>query len=204
VLKVFQQLRDSGLLAEDIVTMVNKRAEQLFANEQAVFAFNGSWGVNVYRGMNPELQYGVMMPPAILRNRPVVTWGGAGSSFMVNGRSARAQDSVAFLEWLTAEPQQQYLLETTHNIPANRLATAQLPPELAAFADDMDAVVHPRLFGAQEHSTVIETFDKGVQSILIGEETPLQVAQAVEQVKQREETHQASLPVAREASHATR
>ena len=200
VLHLFEQLRDSGVLAEGIVTMVNKRAEQLFANEQAVFAFNGSWGVNVYHNMNPDLDYGVMMLPKIKADRPMVTWGGAGSSFMVNAKSPKAEQATAFLKWLTAEPQQRYLLEATHNIPANKLAAASLPGPLAAFADDMDAVVHPRLFGVQEHSTVLERFDKGIQSILIGEETPRQVAQDVQQVKAREETHQTS----RAASHAIR
>ena len=192
VLGVFEQLRQSGLLAEGVVTMVNKRAEQLFANERAVFAFNGTWGVNVYRGMNPNLDYGLMMPPAIRKDRPMVTWGGAGSSFMVNAKSPQRDAAVAFLQWLTAQEQQRFLLETTHNIPANQLAATDLPPALAAFADDMRAVMHPRLFDVQERSTVIEAFDKGIQSILIGEATPLQVAQAVQAVKQREEARQAS------------
>ena len=193
VLHVFEQLRDSHLLAEDIVTMVNKRAEQLFANGQAVFAFNGTWGVNVYHSMNPHLDYGVMMPPPIRKDRPMVTWGGAGSSFMVNAKSPRAQDAVAFLQWLTADEQQRFLLETTQNIPANQTVAADLSGPLALFADDMNAVIHPRLFDIQERPTVIETFDKGIQSILIGEANPLQVAQAVQELKHREETRHASL-----------
>jgi|GEM_PF-125349 len=197
VLQLFEQLRDSGLLAEGIVTMGNKRAEQLFANEQAVFAFNGSWGVNVYRGMNPELDYGVTMPPPVNPERKMVIWGGAGSSFMVNARSARAKPAVAFLQWLTDVPQQQYLLEATNNIPANREAAANLPPALAAFADDMDSVVHPRLFSIQENSMVIEAFDKGIQSILIGEKVPADVAQEVQELKVRERTRQASLASAK-------
>ena len=60
VLSLFKQMRDSGILAKGIVTMVNKTAEQLFANEKAVFAFNGSWCVNVYKGMNPNLKYGIL------------------------------------------------------------------------------------------------------------------------------------------------
>jgi ABC-type glycerol-3-phosphate transport system substrate-binding protein len=197
ILRLFAQLRESGLLAEGIVTMVNKRAEQLFANEQAVFAFNGTWGVNVYRGMNPTLDYGVMMPPR-LRERPMVTWGGAGSSFFVNAKSGHSAQAIAFLKWLTAQPQQRYLMEVTNNIPANRLAAASLSGELAAFADDMDATVHPRLFGVQEDSTVIEAFDKGIQSILIGEATPEQVAKQVQEVKRREARRRAE----REAIHA--
>ncbi|MBI3996705.1 MAG: extracellular solute-binding protein [Candidatus Omnitrophica bacterium] len=192
VLTLFAQLRDSGLLAEGIVTMGNKRAEQLFANGQAVFAFNGTWGVNVYHSMNPDLEYGVMLLPKLV-NRPMVTWGGAGSSFFVNAKSPRASEAIAFLKWLTAEPQQQYLTDATQNIPSNRAAAAALPPALAAFADDMDATVHPRLFSVQEDSSVIEAFDKGIQSILIGELTPEQVAKQVEDVKKLQHQRRAQL-----------
>ena len=51
---LFAEARDSGLLADGIVSMGNKQAEQLFANEQAVFAFNGTWGVNVDEDLNPD------------------------------------------------------------------------------------------------------------------------------------------------------
>ncbi|MBI4341066.1 MAG: extracellular solute-binding protein [Candidatus Omnitrophica bacterium] len=191
VLRLFAELRDSRLPAEGIVTMVNKRAEQLFANEQAVFAFNGTWAVNVYRSMNPALEYGVMMLPKV-KDRPMVTWGGAGSSFFINAKSPKAPQAVAFLKWLTSQPQQEYLLQATQNIPANRAAAEALPPPLAAFAEAIDAAVHPRLFAVQEQSAVIEAFDKGIQSILIGEATPEQVAEAVQSVKQRELSRLAS------------
>ena len=199
VLTLFAQLRDSGMLAEGIVTMVNKQAEQFFANERAVFAFNGTWGVNVYQHMNPDLEYGIVMLPRV-KERPMVTWGGAGSSFFVNPASPRHPQALAFLQWLTAEPQQRFLMEQTHNIPANRLAAAGLPPALAAFADDMDVTIHPRLLGAQEDSAVMEAFNKGIQSILIGEATPEQVAQQVDAVKRRETTRRAQL----NAAHASR
>jgi len=191
VFRLFAELRDSSLLADGIVTMVNKRAEQLFANEQAVFAFNGTWAVNVYRSMNPALDYGIMMLPKV-KDRPMVTWGGAGSSFFVNANSPKAAEAVAFLKWLTAEPQQRYLLETTQNIPANRAAAEGLSEHLAAFAGAVDAAVHPRLFAVQEHSPVIEAFDKGIQSILIGEATPEQVAKQVDDMKQREQSRHAT------------
>ena len=192
VLQLFEQLRDSQLLAEGIVTMINKRAEQLFANEQAVFAFNGTWGVNVYRSMNPDLDYGVMMPPPVRPDRPMVTWGGAGSSLMVNANSPRAQQAVEFLRWLTASEQQQFLLEATHNIPANQVAAATLTGALSQFVDDMPSVIHPRLFAVQERATVLESFDKGIQSILIREATPMEVAQAVQELKRHEETRHAA------------
>ncbi|MBI2104271.1 MAG: extracellular solute-binding protein [Candidatus Omnitrophica bacterium] len=201
VLGRFAELRDSGMLAEGIVTIGNKRAEQLFANGQALFTFNGTWGVNVYQSMNPDLEYGVVMPPRTDPKRPMVTWGGAGSSFFVNAKSPRRDEAIAFLTWLTAEPQQRYLTEATQNIPANRAAAADLPGPLAAFADDMDQTVHPRLFSVQEESTVIEAFDKGIQSILIGEQTPEEVAARVQQTKQHEARQRAARAARQEQGH---
>ena len=66
--------------------MVNKTAERLFASGKTVFAFNGSWCVNVYQGMNPALDYAVMLPPKATEENPMSIWGNA-SSFMVNARS---------------------------------------------------------------------------------------------------------------------
>ena len=65
VFNVFAELRDKGVLIDGIVTKGNKYAEQDFALERAAFAFNGSWCVNVYHDMNPDLDYGVMPPPPI-------------------------------------------------------------------------------------------------------------------------------------------
>jgi len=70
VLDLFKQMRESGILCDGIVTMENKTAEQLFANSKAVFAFNGSWCVNVYKAMNPGLNYTVMLPPRSSDNYP--------------------------------------------------------------------------------------------------------------------------------------
>ncbi|MCX7661858.1 MAG: extracellular solute-binding protein, partial [Candidatus Omnitrophica bacterium] len=61
VFTLFKEIKEAGMLASGIITMINKTAEQVFANEKAVFAFNGSWCVNVYKGMNPDLNYGVML-----------------------------------------------------------------------------------------------------------------------------------------------
>ena len=73
---------------------------------------------------------------------------------------------------------------------------------LAAFASAVDAAVHPRLFAVQEQSTVIEAFDKGIQSILIGEATPEQVANEVQAVKEREMSRLAQADA--NAQHALR
>jgi len=166
--------------------MVNKTAEQLFANEKAVFAFNGSWCVNVYKGMNPKLDYGAMLPPQASDNFPMAIWGGAGSSFLVNERSNNKEEAVKFLKWLTDRDQQAYLAQETNNLPANKNCLGNIPDILAQFAKGMDNATHPNVWGVSEFSAVIEVWDKGIQSIIIGEKTPEQVAQETQKIKERE------------------
>lgn len=186
VLSLFKDMQQSGLLASGIVTMVNKTAEQLFANEKAVFAFNGSWCVNVYKEMNPKLEYGAFLPPNASDKYPMAIWGGAGSSFVVSARSKNKEEAVKFLRWLTERDQQVYLAEATNNLPANKDSLNKIPDVLAGFARAMDSATHPRVWGVSEFSPVIEALDKGIQSIIIGEKTPEQVAAEVQKIKERE------------------
>ena len=186
VFTVFKQMQESGILAKGLVTMINKSAEQLFANEKAVFAFNGSWCVNVYQGMNPNLEYAAMLPPPVSDKYPMSIWGGAGSSFMVNARSKNKDEAVKFLIWLTDQDQQAYLSKATNNLPANKNSLAKIPEVLAQFARGMDYATHPNVWGVSEFSTVIEAFDRGIQSIVIGEKTPGEVAAEVQEIKDRE------------------
>ncbi len=186
VLALFKDMQESGVFASGLVTMVNKNAEQLFANDKAVFAFNGSWCVNVYKGMNPDLNYGAMLPPKASDKFPMSIWGGAGSSFMANARSKNAQESVKFLKWLTDTEQQAYLAEATNNLPANKNSLRKIPEILAQFSSAMDVATHPNVWGVSEFPAVIEALDKGIQSIIIREKTPEQIASYVQKIKERE------------------
>jgi len=186
VFGIFKTLVDNDMLVEGIITKPNKEAEQDFALERAAFAFNGSWSVNVYREMNPDLPYGVMLPPAIQQEMPLKIWGGAGSSFVVNGRSANKEKAVAFLKWLTDQPQQEYLAQETRNLPSNRNALAAIPEALEAFAAGMDHATHPTAWDLNEQPLVTEELTRGIQSIILGKKTPEQVAGEVQAVKIRE------------------
>ncbi len=186
VFTVFKDMRDNNLLANGIVTMVNKHAEQMFANQRAALAFNGSWCVNVYHGMNPDLNYGAMLPPAYSNKYPMKIWGGAGASLMVNARTKDRDKVVEFLKWFTAKGQQAYLANETRNLPANKDSLGEISPVLAQFVDDMDSVTHPNNLNVSEFPKVIEARDKGIQSIVIGEKTPEEVALEVQAVKIRE------------------
>jgi len=186
VFTVFKDMRDNNLFANGIVTMVNKHAEQMFANQRAALAFNGSWCVNVYHGMNPDLNYGVISPPAYSDKYPMKIWGGAGASLMVNARSKNRDKVVEFLKWFTAKDQQAYLANKTRNLPANKESLGEISPVLAEFVAGMDSVTHPNNLNVSEFPKVIEARDKGIQSIIIGEKTPEEVALEVQAVKIRE------------------
>ena len=185
MLGLFETLRNEGILVPGVVTMINKSAEQAFATGRAAFAFNGSWSVNVYRGMNPGLSFAAMLPPRFSDKYPMRLWGGAGTSLMVNAASPRKDAALQFLRWLTEAPQQAQLSEETLNLPSNRKSVRDLPPALASFASRMDMTTHPSQWPVVEKPTVVEAFDKGIQSILIGEKTPTQVAAEVQKIKDK-------------------
>jgi len=186
VLTLFKQMQESGVLADGVVTMINKTAEQLFANGKAVFAFNGSWCVNVYKAMNPSLDYAAMLPPQASDKYPMAIWGGAGSSFMVNATSKNKEAAVRFLKWFTDTDQQAYLAEATNNLPANKESLRKIPEALASFSKAMDYSTHPNIWGVSEFPVVIEAWDRGIQSIILGEKTPEKVASEVQKIKERE------------------
>ena len=186
VFGVFKELQEKGVLAVGVVTKPNKYAEQDFALERAAFAFNGSWCVNVYNDMNPDLEYGAMLPPPFNPDLPMRIWGGAGSSFVVNNASPRKDKAIAFLKWLTQKDQQAFLARETRNLPSNRAAVSSISPILAEFAGVMDFTTHPTVWPHNENALVTERLDKGIQSIIIGEKTPEEVAREVQEIKERE------------------
>lgn len=185
VFELFDELARKEFLVSGVVSMRNKTAEQLFANEKSAFAFNGSWCVHVYQGMNPHLEYAAFLPPAKSSQHPMAIWGDAGTSFMVNGRSSKKNEAVKFLKWLTQKEQQTFLAAETMNLPANRESLGGIPLMMGQFADDMDNVTHPNILPVQESPQVIEAFTKGIQAIIIGVKTPQEIADEVQAAKQR-------------------
>lgn len=185
VFTLFKQMADQEILAMGIIAMNNKDSEQNFANNRSGFTFNGSWCVNVYQAMNPDLNYGVMFMPKASDDYPMLIWGGAGSSLMVNAKSENKEKAVQFLQWLTDDEQQTYLSEKTNNLPANKNCLDNISPLLAEFAKSMKQTTHPNIWDVHEKSTVVEAFNIGLQLIVLGKKTPEEVAQDVQKVKER-------------------
>jgi ABC-type glycerol-3-phosphate transport system substrate-binding protein len=176
-------MRDEKIFAEGIITMINKDAERLFATERVAMALNGSWGINVYKGMNPNLTYGVFLPPRIKDAKyPVKIWGS--SSFLnVNSLSAYKKEAVEFLKWLTDDKQQIVLTKETHNIPSNKNVINSIEDEnLKNFASNIDKIF-PSL-PVLEHWKVVSLKCRGLQSIILGQKTARQLAEELQKLKE--------------------
>jgi len=185
VFSFFCKMKKSNTLASNITTMINKESEDLFSKEMAAFSFNGSWAVNVYKQLNPDLKYAFFALPKISNNFPVKIWGGAGSSFMVNPDSVNKEKAVRFLRWLTNAQQQKFLASETNNLPAVKGCEDGLSEILTDLTADLNILTHPNTWPDNEDSRVIEVMNKGLQQIVMDLKTPEEVAKDIQAVKKR-------------------
>lgn len=184
VFSLFATLRESGILSSNIGTMTNKESEDAFSKGKAVFSFNGSWAVNVYKQLNPDLDYAFFSLPKASDKFPVKIWGGAGSSFMVNAKSPNKDKAVAFLNWLSDVEQQEFLARETNNLPSIK-GCESIPEVLRPLLKDMDSLTHPNIWPYNEDYRVTEVFNRGLQQIVMGISTPEEVAREVQNSKER-------------------
>ena len=185
VFKLFEEMKDNKMFASGIVTMVNKDAERTFAIGKAAMALNGSWGVNVYKSMNPNLNYDIMYPPSLPEAKyPLLVFGGDGSSLFVNAMSPRKEKAIEFLKWFTQKEQQTFLAKETLNIPSNKEASQDLPEILKKFSESVN-----RTFDALpvlEAWQVTNYININLQSVIIGEKTPETAVKEVQAEKVRQ------------------
>ncbi len=185
VFSLFAEIRDAGILAPNITTMINKESEDAFSKNDAAFSFNGTWAVNVYKQLGANMDYGFFPLPKVSDKFPVKVWGGAGSSFMVNAHSPNKEEAVKFLEWLTRKEQQEFLVKQTNNLPSIKGCENAFPPILKTLTGSFKMLTHPNTWPYNEDSRVIEVMDQGLQQIVMGIKTPEEVAKEIDEVKQR-------------------
>jgi len=178
-------MREADILSANITTMINKESEDSFSKEEAAFSFNGSWSINVYKQLGPNLQYGFFPLPKISNAYPVKIWGGAGSSFMINARSKNKKKALDFLKWLTDSEQQKFLAQETNNLPSAKKCESNLSEPLTSLTADLENLTHPNIWPCNEDSRVIEVMIKGLQQIVMGIKTPEKVASEIQSVKER-------------------
>ena len=118
-------------------------------------------------------------------NRPSPVWGGAGTILRLNPKSPNFHLAIDFMKWFTSKESAGFLLEKTKNLPTVKSVDGNVSPVLHAFAALMEDSIHPNRFAVSEDPRVSEIFTKGIQSILIGEKNPTQVAQEVQKMKKK-------------------
>ncbi|MFH1505020.1 MAG: extracellular solute-binding protein [Candidatus Omnitrophota bacterium] len=184
-LSLFTKIRESGILASNITTMINKEAEDSFSKGEAAFSFNGSWAINVYKQLAPNLEYAFFPLPKVSKALPIKIWGGAGSSFMINAKSTNKTKAVQFLKWLTGKNQQEFLAVKTNNLPSIKNCEQGLSQTLKSLTNDLNILTHPNIWPYNEDSRVTEVLIKGLQQIVMGIKTPEEVAAEIQEVKIR-------------------
>jgi len=185
VLSLFTKLRESGILAPNITAITNKESEDAFSRKKAAFSFNGSWSVNVYRQLSPDLEYAFFSLPSVSSKHPLKVWGEAGSSFMVNANTSNKEKVIAFLKWLTKEDQQKFLIKETNNLPSVKGCEESLPPILQSLLPTFNELAYPDAWSQNEDSRVIEIMSSGLQQIIMGLKTPQEVAEEIQKKKER-------------------
>jgi len=183
VMKLFAEWRDKSLFYPGVISLSNKEAEIIFAHDKAAMLINGSWGVNVLSQMNPDLEYGVMpFPKPVNAAYPMYVVGGLDRGAAVTAQSKHKAAAVKFLRWLTALPQQQRWARVPNGFPAVVKAQEMVSPNMQAFVVSMKDI-NPALF-LEERAEVLETMNKGMQSLLIKESTPEKVLKQIQQKKE--------------------
>jgi len=185
VFSLFSQLRESGILAPNITAITNKESEDAFARGKVAFSFNGSWSVNVYKQLSPDLDYAFFSLPSVSSKHPLRVWGQAGSSFMVNAKTPNQEKVIAFLKWLTKKTQQKFLIKETNNLPSVKGCEESLPPILQSLLPAFNELACPDLWSQNEDSRVIEVMSSGLQQIVMGLKTPQEVAEEIQKKKVR-------------------
>lgn len=186
VFGVFEELRDSGILAQGVTSLTVPDSERMFVTGQAAMIFDGSWAIGVFKSMDPGFKdYGAFMPPAYPgAKHKLLIPGGIGASLVVNKHSAHVQQAIDFVRWFTAKEQMKRYATSSLNLPANReVQIGAENPVLQDFIAAMGDVEPP--FPQYEAAAVQDAIQKGLQAILIGQSTPAQLVSQIDQLKKK-------------------
>ncbi len=183
VLEYFKELKEKGFFYPGVAAMNNKEAEILFSRNKAAMIINGSWAVNVFAQMNPELDFGVMnFPKPDDAAYPMYVMGGLGKAAAITTNAKNPQAVIKFLRWLSARPQQERWARVNKGFPANLEAQDAIDNKLKPFVTAMNNLT-PNLFLEERHE-VLEILGRGMQSMLIGKATPYEVLWRVKNKKE--------------------
>lgn len=187
-LRLYSEMRSSGFTNLASAKASETTAIKAFLDGRVAMVFADASFESIRRKYKPAFtQWGLFGAPVDAR-APFLPRlpGGVVHGMVINSRSTRKAQAIAFAKWLTAYTQQLALAEASSSIPAMTVASnsGQLAARLRPFAKYgmRDMAVDMRIY---ERPRVLATFYSGVRGILAGSSTPTSVARRTQAAKVR-------------------
>lgn len=187
-LKIYSDMRRYGFTTLSSATMSETSAMKALIDGQVAIIFVDQSFETIRRKYRPSFTaWGAFGPPEDSRARFLPRLpGGVVGGLVINSRSSRRAQAIAFARWLTEYNQQLTLGTGTWSVPAQSVASqsGQLISPLRVFGlvgmHDMAADLR-----VYENPRVLSVFYSGVRGILAGSTTPSAVARRARSAKGR-------------------
>jgi raffinose/stachyose/melibiose transport system substrate-binding protein len=109
--KEWYKIIEEDCLTEDMLGLSYDQALDEFATEKAAMWECGPWAVEILKGKNPGLDFGMFPIPGTNPNEPGWLVGGPGSAFAINAKSEHTAEAIKVLELTATEEAQQALIK---------------------------------------------------------------------------------------------
>ncbi len=187
-LGIYPQMRNVGFTNSKWATTSVANASKALLDGRVAMVFTDAGFISILQSYKPGFsEWGVFrVPPdrraTFLPRQP----GGVVQGVVVNSRSPRKAEAIAFLRWLTAPEQQVVLANGSSALPAVSSAASdsrlRAPLRLFSTTGMPDQAIDLRVY---ENPRVLRVFYSGVRRLLAGSGTPTSVARQTQAAKRR-------------------
>ncbi len=185
-LNIYAEMRRSGFTTAAAASMSNSAAMKAFLDGRVAMIYANAGYESYRRSYKPAFTgWGAFDAPDDPRARfSAKAPGFVEAGLVINSRSPRRAQAIAFARWLTEYTPQVTLANGTIAVPAMTVAshTFRLSASLQPFVDAGMPHLAPDL-RFNENSRVLSTLYSGVRQILAGKSTPATVARRTQSVK---------------------
>jgi len=176
-LQYFVDLRDADVIFNKTLNQTAPDLEKAFFNVQEVAMFWTSVvsiPVQVTTAPDFTAYSAFPLPKSPDGKLDPRTFGGTGKNGVVNAKGKNVDESLKYIKWLTEKDQEITFMEMVPLVPTNPAALdpSKVSPQLKTFAGLIDKVYKAK---NPMKGPIVESFMKGVQSMLLKEKTVEQV-----------------------------
>lgn len=182
-LQVWKDFEQAGTLPKSPTSVDYDDSTSLFFSGDAAMIPTGSWLVDELNG-NADFEVGYIPFPA--PDGPGIFTGGLGSGPYVSATTQNADESIRFLDFLASPEHARWMAEKLQTIPPREVDTKglQLTPLFAQVLDNTAGLAQSGDFGynidVMVPDAVNEALYDGMQAVFTGQQTPQEVAAALE------------------------